>query len=438
MRAPLFCILLLVSPLWAQGDDLAERVQKLEEQLEAQRRRGEERSKRIAELENALQQATESLARSLDRRSLDKEIESYLESNPVDLGPPRQSRLNIGAVIVTSYRAASFSDDTPNRNSFQIDEVYLRVVYRFSESLTARYYTGGLLAELEYIHTELFRVNAGLIVVPFGQFNSRSFPDTFDTLSRPRMYLGDDELFVIPENNPRPFFRTTYSDVGFAISGSRWRNDNQLYYAVFVTNGLVGVNDLTGSAASTDNNDNKQVGARLAYTVGSLWEQTRAGLGLSWMNGKYDAADSLSYRMYGIDFILVADGLFKQGEGSLTIRAEYVYGPRETLYPDANDPNTLINDANRVHGAYLLVEMRLDRTWMVYFEIDWMRQEGPLLTNGSQVPDTEITSTNWRPSVGVVYRFEIGILWKLEYAYWDFDQGAPDIQTVATQLVVPF
>jgi hypothetical protein len=156
------------------------------------------------------------------------------------------------------------------------------------------------------------------------------------------------------------------------------------------------------------------------------------------MNGKYDAADSLSYRMYGIDFILVADGLFKQGEGSLMIRAEYVYGPRETLYPDANDPNTLINDANRVHGAYLLVEMRLDRTWMVYFEIDWMRQEGPLHTNGSQVPDTEITSTNWRPSVGVVYRFEIGILWKLEYVYWDFDQGAPDIQTVATQLVVPF
>jgi hypothetical protein len=275
--------------------------------------------------------------------------------------------------------------------------------------------------------------------VPFGQFNARSFPDTFDTLSRPLLYLGDEDTFASPANNPRSVFRSIYTDAGVVASGSWWNEDDQLYYAVFVTNGLVGVSDLGGGAGFSDNNDNKQIGARVAYTIAELYDRTRVGFGASWMSGKYDSADRLSYRMYGADFVAVVDGLFG-GEGSLTVRAEYVYAPREILPALTTDPTMRLNEANRTQGAYLLVELRIDRRWMAYVEADWMQQRAPLLTNGLIDPANtgDVTSRVLRYSAGIVHRFAIGIVVKFEYAFWDFDLGARDAHRFAGQIVVPF
>mgnify|MGYP002623134294 CR=1 FL=1 len=420
-------------------DPLQQRVERLERELAEERARGEKREQRLAELEGALEKATDALARAQDRRDLEAEIDAYLERKAPVSGDAAPSRLSIGGVLVISARFTDLAGNAPRSNTFQVEERYLRFVYRFSDDVTARYYTDGSLAELEWHHAEWLRFNVGQVVVPFGQFNARSFPDTFDTLSRPLLYLGDEDTFTQPANNPRPVFRSIYSDTGIVASGNRWRDADQLYYAFFVTNGLVGTSDLAQGSGFSDNNDNKQIGARAAYTLANPWERSRFGFGVSWMTGKYDTANSLSYRMYGADFVWVLENLFS-GEGSLTVRGEYVYAPREIRPAVVGDPTTFLNEASRVQGAYLLVEVRIDSLWMVYAESDWMARKGPQLTGGFIDPSNtaDATANLFRFAAGVVRKFPIGIVWKLEYAFWDFDLGAPDAHRFSTQLVVPF
>jgi len=431
----LLLLALLAGATFAQ-DDLARRVEQLEQELARERARGDAQEQRLRELETALQKATDALAQATDRRGLEEELDAYLEAHaPREPLPPPLSRLNIGGVLVLSYRWAD--TDARSENTFLVDERYLRFVYRFSDQVTARYYTNGSLAELEWAPKEFLRLNVGRVVVPFGQFNARSFPDTFDTLSRPLLY---DDMATVPPNNPAPVFRSLYSDTGVVVSGDWWHDENQLYYAAFVTNGLVGANDLEGGASFSDNNDNKQIGVRVAYMISSWFRNARLGVGGSAMGGKYDSSDRLSYRMYGGDLVYVLDSIFRNGEGSLTVRAEYVYAPREILYPATGDPTQAVNAVNRTQGAYVLVEARLDRHWMVYAEGDWMQQRAPLVVNNTIDPANlgAVTSVNWRFSLGVVYRFGLGIVWKNEYAYWEYDLGAPSVNTFFTQLVIPF
>ncbi|MGH7163399.1 MAG: hypothetical protein ACREID_07930 [Planctomycetota bacterium] len=443
MRATAFTLVLLceVAGAGEEKGSVEERLERLERQLAEEKARAERSEGRIRELEEALRKATDALARSHDRRQLEEEIEAYLrEREPAERGLSPLSRLHIGAVIVASYRATEFAGPSPRTNTFQVEERYLRFVYRFSDHVTARYYTDGSLAELEVRHSDPLQLNVGVIVVPFGQFNARSFPDTFDTLSRPLLYLGDEDTFTSPPNHPRPVFRSLYSDTGVALSGNLWRGENQLSYAAYVTNGLVGVGVPGQDASFSDNNQNKQLGARVSYTASGWLREGRVGVGFSALTGKFDSGDALSYRMYGADFLIAKERLFRRGEGSLVLRGEYVFSPREIAAGTLGDPSTLINDASRVQGAYLLLEARLDRSWMVYTGADWLSQRAPLLTGGLIDPADQdpVTSRILRGTAGVVYRFSLGIVWKLEYAFWDFDRGAPDAHRLSTQLVIPF
>ncbi len=437
---PCRCLfVLLFAASWTAVDaapdkTLEDRVKRLEDALK------EERAAR-KKLETALEKTTDSLARSHDQRMLEGQIEAYLDAHGAEALPEAAgSRLQIGGVIVGSYRFTDLDRGGPRTNTFQVEERYLRFVYRFSDRVTARYYTDGSLAEIEYAHADWLRVNFGQIIVPFGQFNPRSFPDTFDTLSRPLLYLGDEDTFSSPANNPRSVFRSIYTDTGFVVSGNLSRDEDQLYYAVFITNGLLGTSDLAQGSGFADNNDNKQVGARLAYTAVSWSDRARFGFGISWMSGKYDAADRLSYRMYGADFLVVINGLFRDAGGSLTLRAEYVFAPRETLHPTVGDPTAFLNDANRTQGAYLIAEARLDQRWMAYIALDWLQQSAPLLAGGLIDPasDEEATNRIIRYALGIVHRFELGFVFKFEYAFWDFDAGASDANRLSIQIVVPF
>lgn len=441
-RTLLVVLAAFVATASAQDGDLAERVRKLEEALTQERADGQAREERIRELESALRKATEALAHAQDKRGLEGEIETYLRERGPAPGPESgaESRLNIGGVIVTSFRFTDVSGNNPRTSTFNVEERYLRFVYRFTEQVTARYYTDGSLAELEYHHRDWLQVNAGVVVVPFGQFNQRSFPDTFDTLTRPLLYLGDEDTFAQPANNPEPVFRSLYSDTGVVVSGSRWtEGGDQLYYAAFVVNGLVGTTDLAQGSSFSDNNQNKQVGARVTYTVVSWFEQARLGVGASWMTGKYDSANSLSFRMYGADLIYVLEGLFRRGEGSFTIRTEFVFSPQETLHPIVGDPTSFLNDATRTQGAYILFEARIDRQWMVYVQLDWLSQKARPLAAGFVDPTSAKMRTEmFRYAAGVVYKFSFGIVWKTELAYWEFDAGAPDALRFSTQVVIPF
>lgn len=450
--AQLCLILLLVPAACAQDDqpsrkELLERLEKLEKLLDAERERGTKREKRIRELEESLRETTDALARSADRRRIEEDIDRYLAENLPQAQPAESaSRLNIGAVIAVTYRATFFTASPPrDTNTFELEDRYIRLVYRFNEQVTARFYTNGALAEIEYIHSDPLQVNFGRVLVPFGQFNRRSFPDTFDTITRPLLYLSGTEVFLQPINQPRPVFNTIYSDNGLVLSGNVWGDEkksyDQIYYAVFVTNGLTGATDLAGGSSNRDNNQDKQFGARGTFTTSRWIRNTTLGFGLSAMTGQYDANDRLDYRMYGVDLLVVLNNVFTRGEGSLTFRAEYVYAPREILVTPSTNPTTMVEDANRTQGAYLLVEARVDTSWMVYFQFDWLSQNAPLIdpTTGQVNPALpSMTTAILRYTIGVNYRFKLGISWRLEYAYWDFDLGAPDAHRLSTQVVVPF
>ena len=425
-----------------EGEDAAsqpDRVRKVEEQLQQEREARKQLEKRVGDLESSLQKATEVLARAQDRRDIDEELEAYFKEQQVVV-PAEEAlwRLQIGVVLVGSY-TATFGG-AGDRNTFSLDDAYVKFSYAFTDQLTGRYYTDGSLAELEFRHSDALQLNGGVVVVPFGQFNQRSFPDSFDTLSRPLLYLSNREIFVTAPNLPSPVFNTVYSDTGLVFSGSLWRGQDQLYYAAYVTNGLLGGNDLGQTSATRDNNNDKQIGGRVAYTNASWLERTRIGFGISAAGGDYDLNDELSYRLYGVDLLVVLGGLGADGEGSVTLRAEYVYAPREILYPDATDPTMNINEASREQGFFVLIEVRLDSKWMLYGAWDELQRSGPLVTNGELDPANlnDVTTTIRRFAIGVAYRITAGILFKVEYAYWEFDLGVPDAQRISTQVVVPF
>ncbi len=298
-----------------EGEDAAsqpDRVRKVEEQLQQEREARKQLEKRVGDLESSLQKATEVLARAQDRRDIDEELEAYLKEQQVVV-PAEEAlwRLQIGVVLVGSYTATF--DGAGDRNTFSLDDAYVKFSYAFTDQLTGRYYTDGSLAELEFRHSDALQLNGGVVVVPFGQFNQRSFPDSFDTLSRPLLYLSNREIFVTAPNLPSPVFNSVYSDTGLVFSGSLWRGQDQLYYAAYVTNGLLGGNDLGQTSATRDNNNDKQIGGRVAYTNASWLERTRIGFGISAAGGDYDLNDELSYRLYGVDLLVVVGGFGADG-----------------------------------------------------------------------------------------------------------------------------
>lgn len=204
----------------------------------------------------------------------------------------------------------------------------------------------------EFKQLEKLEFQLGKFLVPFGRYNELYRPDMFLTVTRPLLYASPDSLdLVVRINSPRPPFSSGYTDIGARAS---WypRSRGALVpseWTFFVVNGLsensnrsrtfprpdnLGIPPAPASGVGidfghennnlADNNNNKAVGTRLVYSIGSLdlpWpipegkrDLSGVSFGISGMDGRFDLEGIMYYRMVGFDFDAEYEGLHLSAE----------------------------------------------------------------------------------------------------------------------------
>jgi hypothetical protein len=201
-------------------------------------------------------------------------------------------------------------------------------------------------AYLDIAPSDAVDIKAGRWLLPFGAWNPISNPTQFKSVSRPLMYLGHEERNIVLQGGPRPILNDEDSDIGVLLSGQREMGQGILSWAGYVSNGI---QDLYGDypdawidfRPSEDNNSTKSLGGRLAYNLHGIT------LGASYTGGKYDPANALTYRIWGVD------GTWRAPSG-FNLRAEYANNPYER---GADVPKA------RRHGWYAMAEAPVAPRW---------------------------------------------------------------------------
>lgn len=177
-------------------------------------------------------------------------------------------------------------------------------------------------------------IRAGRFFIPFGFFNENYVnPGEMKTISRPLMYVDHEQEDMELHGGPRPIFMSPYFDTGVMLYGSKWLrgNKDQLWYGVYGVNGLYYNEDAYEGMSRIDidwetehiphedpSKNNKQIGGRIAYSVGELFT-----VGASYLTGKYDAESRLENTVYGGDIHVAL--------GKANLRFEYAENPVEWI-----------------------------------------------------------------------------------------------------------
>lgn len=183
-------------------------------------------------------------------------------------------------------------------------------------------------------------LRAGRFFVPFGYYNNLASPVDMKTISRPLMYVDHDQEDMELHGGPRPIFMTPYPDTGLQLYGSKWLRDqtDQLWYGVYVVNGLYFNEDAFEGRSRVDieweneeipmgdPNKNKQVGGRVAYSLGKLLT-----VGGSYLTGKYDERSTLDNTIYGADARLAL--------GKVNLTFELAQNPVEWINKSGQEVN---------------------------------------------------------------------------------------------------
>lgn len=352
----------------------------------------------------------------------------------------------------------------------------------------------------QYNKLDRWTFHFGKFLVPFGRYNELYKPDMFLAVTRPLLYASPDSLdLVVRINSPRPPFSSGYTDIGARAS----------YYPIsdlpivpselttYVVNGLgessnrqrgfpspqnlgIPAPPANGVAIDfghennnlADSNNNKAIGGRVVYSLGSLklpWpipERVHGidglTMGISAMGGQYDLEGGLGYRMVGTDFA------FEYRD--ITFTAEYQYSwtqfksPISISSPTVIVPTVFARDYEEINGyfiqgAYPLIRkptygkrVTLVGVWNQMF------RRGPLLElllnqsiNGTTFPSIAA----WNPTeprlstrldkwtVAIHYLLTDNFILKADYSYWllgssSSQVGLPNIYQGAFSAVLSF
>ncbi|MDP2984013.1 MAG: hypothetical protein Q8O92_11880 [Candidatus Latescibacter sp.] len=224
-----------------------------------------------------------------------------------------------------------------NGSDFNTQHIHPKIMVDISEKLSAEIYTclshDNLVSLITaYIDYELYsagdfgatnyNVKVGRFDVPFGYFNSIAInPVDQKSVSRPLMWVDHEQKDMELNGGPSPIFMSPWTEIGAQFYGTQWvrGQKDQLWFGIYAINGLPqkGSKDIEWMAVPRmikDNNGNKSIGGRVAYSFGDL-----CTAGVSYLSGKYDDDDELKYSIYGGDIHVAL--------GKSNLRFEYAANP---------------------------------------------------------------------------------------------------------------
>ena len=271
---------------------------------------------------------------------------------------------------------------------------------------------------LEYMPSVHFNVQVGRLSIPFGEYSSRIDPAAHKTVSAPliydmgRMAYGERSamnLGVVP---------LPYVDSGAMVYG-QWYPVPMLvaWYAVYVTAGMRGGNDLDWTAMRSapyrDNNGVPAVGGRVALNL--ITEPGRLlrdlGAGGSFTAGRYDPAGALDYQAWALNA--------STRLSIFTLRGEYAYRRTELVRGQAY-AFELADDWFRKDGWYAELEHPLTSWASAVYRVDQLRRTGVPLPGSTLSARSSIS----RATAGIHVTPLDSLFAKVSYEYWsarDFD-----------------
>ncbi|ACG72205.1 conserved hypothetical protein [Anaeromyxobacter sp. K] len=269
---------------------------------------------------------------------------------------------------------------------------------------------------LEYTPKTWFNVQAGRILVPFGEYSQRADPSGHKPASAPLIYDMGRMAYGARTVMNLGIVPMPYSDTGALAYGVAWLGERlQVWYGLYGVAGLKGSNDVDWMALRTssysDNNRELAGGARLALTYSADANAFigDATLGGSFTGGRYDKDAKLKYLMWGVD------ASFRLGP--FTARGEYA-ARRTDLDPDATGYRYgLVDDWFEKEGWYGELEHPLGRYLAAVYRFDELRRKGAPLPGASA--ELSIDSRIQRYTGGLVVTPAQGVFVKLSYEYWD-------------------
>lgn len=358
-------------------------------------------------------------------------------AGPVDKTP------HISGSLMMSWRYTNLTENTladgtevEDFNTFQVEHTHIKFFGDLSEKLSweimpcVTHMNDFSVVTVHFVYKFLpeLQLTAGRFLLPFGQFNVRSLPGSYNTVSRPLLYLSHEDRALDFGQTPTPsnFIFTPRDDIGGLLSGSFWLGPDdivQLSYNAYLTNGLRAISD-QASRFWDDNNSGKQFGGRVSG--GYIGDPVNVTLGGSVLRNKYE--DSLGQFAWGLD--AVASYEYKTAR-RITVRGEYVDMERE-IQPTT----TLLSGDEGIRGAYVTLEGNITEKVGAYYQWDTLQERTPEAQINQTSSDLKMTMN--RHAVGLSFLLGGNIQLRGEYSLWLVPLGLPNAHRVSVQTVVTF
>jgi cytochrome c553 len=260
---------------------------------------------------------------------------------------------------------------------------------------------------LDYQPKPWFNVQAGRILVPFGDFSSRADPSSYRTGSQPLIYDMGRMAFGGRTAMNLGVISVPYVDTGVLVYGVKWLGSRvQAWY---------GANDVDWMAMRStpynDNNDEPAYGGRgtLSYSSDAGDLIGDASVGGSYTAGKYDRDKHLKYEAWA------ADATFRLSK--LVLRGEYAHRKTD-LDPNASGyPYALVDKYFTKEGFYVEAEHPLGKYLTLVYRYEELKRKGTPLPGAP----AEMTANSrfTRYTGGVVLTPAANVFVKASWEYWD-------------------
>lgn len=349
---------------------------------------------------------------------------------------PLQDYLTHGRSAITGYGDVGYEDSDFENDAFSgkfvpiflyqlNDKIHVEAELEFSVNENGETETELEYADLHYFLTDRVTLTGGKFLLPFGQFGPNLHPSWINRLpTAPGLYGGHGGNGLMSGLIP------ILSDYGIAGQYSYELGENsRIFLDLYAVNGVsVEADDhdeeeveddheallfpeLEFESSSSDNNDNKAIGGRLAFAFLPQLE-----IGASFYQSKYDNNDDLSFQAKAIDVNWIGQ--------YWSVRGEYVRTDADALIELPGD------DEDEDGHDEIFVENSFDRNgW--YAQAAWQaRQLNMEMLNPVEFvvrhSRTRVVDEGERWTVGLNYWLTPSAALKLAVEDTDMDDGRED------------